>query len=152
MQRPTRSRFHLARTSLCLAAALCTGAVCLPLHRTVAAEATNKTKSSAGVHHVDAAGAKKLLDDKQVVVLDIRTPEEFEEGHIPGAKNIDFLGKDFQQQLAKLDKTKTYLLHCASGTRSSRSLSVFQKLNFASVYHLDGGMSAWEKAKQPVEK
>ncbi len=105
------------------------------------------------VSHVDAAGAAKLLaDKKQVVVLDVRTPAEFEEGHIAGAKNIDFQAKDFADKLGALDKSQTYLVHCAAGGRSTRSLETFQKLGFTSIVHLDGGMNAWKKAGQPVTK
>ena len=49
-------------------------------------------------------------------------------------------------------KSKTYLVHCAVGGRSTKSLAQFQKLQFQSVAHLDGGIKAWQKAGQPVEK
>ena len=116
------------------------------------------TEAKDGVKHVDAAGAKKVLDeaaakkDAKVVVLDIRTPEEYKEGHIAGATNIDFKAKDFADNVAKLDKTKTYVVHCQSGGRSTRSLETFKTLGFKSIVHLDGGFSGWEKAKLPVAK
>lgn len=112
------------------------------------ATATAKTK----VEHVDADGAAKLVADKKPVVLDVRTPKEYEAGHIAGAKLIDFNAADFEKKLATLDKGKTYLVHCAAGGRSTKSLEVFKKLEFKSVVHLDGGFKAWEKAGQPVEK
>ena len=65
--------------------------------------------------------AKLLQSDKNVVVLDVRTAEEFQAGHIPGAKNLDFFGNDFAQQVAALDKSKTYLVHCAAGGRSAKA-------------------------------
>ena len=109
-----------------------------------------------GVQHVDAAGAKKLLDESakggKVTVLDVRTPDEYKAGHIAGAVNVDFLGGKFADELAKLDKTKTYVVHCQSGGRSTRSLEVFKKLGFKSIVHLDGGMGAWQKEKLPVTK
>lgn len=108
--------------------------------------------SAADVHHVDAQQAQKLVSEKKVVVLDIRTPGEFDKGRIAGAKNIDFLAPDFEQRLEKLDKSKSYLVHCASGGRSTHSLALFKKHDFHSIYHLDGGMKAWEKAGLPVEK
>lgn len=118
------------------------------------ASATNKD----GVEHLDAAAAKKLIDataDKKnakFVVLDIRTPDEFAEGHIEGAQNVDFLGGKFAEEIAKLDKSKTYLVHCRSGGRSGKSLETFKKLGFKSVKHLDGGIADWIKAKYPVVK
>ncbi len=105
-----------------------------------------------GVAHVDAAGAAKLLADKKVLVLDIRTPKEFAGGHIAGATNLDFYAADFESRLGQLDKSKTYLVHCAVGGRSTKSLAQFKKLGFQSVVHLDGGFKAWQKAGKPVEK
>ena len=105
-----------------------------------------------GVKHVDAKQAKVLVEAKKVVVLDIRTPEEFKEGHISGATNIDFNGPDFAKQVGQLDKSKSYLVHCAGGGRSTRSLPILKKLEFKSVYHLDGGFGGWADQGLPVEK
>ena len=114
---------------------------------------TSIAADAVAVKHVDAQGAAKLLkEDPKVVVLDIRTPKEFAEGHMKGAKNIDFNADDFAASLKKLETDKTYLVHCASGGRSTRSLEQFKKLGFKSVVHLDGGFKGWEKAGQPVEK
>ena len=85
------------------------------------------------------------------MVLDIRTPEEFAAGHIAGATNINFRAADFEKAIAALDKNQTYVLHCASGNRSTQSLPTFSKLEFKSVCHLDGGIKAWQKATLPVE-
>jgi phage shock protein E len=99
---------------------------------------------------VDAAGAAALIAEKKVTVLDVRTAEEFSKGHIQGAKNVDVLDDSFESGLNKLDKTQPYLVHCASGGRSTRSLEVFKKLGFTKVYHLEGGLRAWTSAQQPL--
>jgi rhodanese-related sulfurtransferase len=104
------------------------------------------------VKHVDAKQARQLIAEKKVVVLDLRTPTEYKSGRIAGATNIDFLASDFEEHIKSLDKNKSYLIHCASGGRSSRSLPAFKKQQFQSIYHLDGGIKAWEKAGLPVEK
>ncbi len=105
------------------------------------------------IQNVDAAGARQLLDtQKDIVVLDVRTPGEFADGHITGAKNLDFNGTGFADSLALLDRNTTYLVHCAAGGRSTRSLSRFKELGFKSVVHLDGGLNGWIQAGQPVEK
>jgi phage shock protein E len=104
------------------------------------------------VRHVNVEQAQKLIADKKVVVLDIRTPEEFKVGRIAGSTNINFHATDFEQQLAALDKSKTYLVHCASGNRSTQALPLFKKLQFQSLCHLDGGFKSWEKAGLPVKK
>jgi rhodanese-related sulfurtransferase len=108
--------------------------------------------SGTAVQHVDPLQAQKLIADKKVVVLDIRTPGEFNGGRISGAKNIDFQGSDFEKRIENLDKSKSYLVHCASGGRSSHSLLLFKQHHFQSIYHLDGGIKAWQKAGLPVEK
>jgi len=115
-----------------------------------AAEETKK--SDKGVKHVNAKEAQKLVEEKRVVVLDVRTAEEFKDGHIVGATNIDFSAPDFKKRIGELDKTKTYLVHCAAGGRSSQSLPVLKKQDIKSIYHLDGGFNAWKKEGLPVEK
>ena len=87
-----------------------------------------------------------------MVVLDIRTPAEFAAGHIAGATNINFNSPDFAKAISGLSTNKIYLVHCASGKRSSQALPVFKKLKLPSLYQLDGGIKAWEKAGLPVEK
>ena len=115
--------------------------------------AADKAAAPEAIKHVDATGGEKLLgENKSTVVLDIRTAKEFSAGHIPAARNLDFNAADFEKQLAELDRTKTYLVHCASGGRSGRSLETFKKLKFEAVYHLDGGFNAWQRAGKPVEK
>lgn len=110
-----------------------------------------KPGAKTTITHVDAVQADKLVTEKKVVVLDIRTPREFAAGHIAGATNIDFYAGDFEKRLGSLGRDKTYLVHCASGGRSTKSLESFKKLGFASVIHLDGGFKAWEKAGKAVE-
>ena len=112
-----------------------------------------KTKTGAIVH-VNAREAAQLLTDKdekkRPLIIDIRTSAEFREGHLEGARQIDFLEEDFSTKVRKLDRTRAYLIHCRSGGRSSRSLALWKKLGFKKVYHLDGGILTWEKARHPV--
>ena len=104
------------------------------------------------VKHVDAEKAAKLVAEGKVTVLDVRTAEEFSEGHIEGAKNVDIFAKDFENQVAALDKKKPVLVHCQAGGRSMRSLPKLEKVGFPEIYHLDGGMGDWVKAGKPVVK
>jgi rhodanese-related sulfurtransferase/thioredoxin-related protein len=94
----------------------------------------------------------RMAADKQNVILDVRTPAEFSAGHIPGAVNLDFNAPDFQAKAAALDKSKTYLVHCAVGGRSVRACEKMSRLDFPNLYNLPGGFKAWAKAGQPVEK
>ena len=113
--------------------------------------ATTATVSAPKNISVDDA-EKLLKSDSKVIVLDVRTADEFKDGHIPGAKNVDFFSDDFAKQVAALDKSKTYVVHCAAGGRSAKACKVFEKEQLPSVYHLNEGFKAWEKAGKPVEK
>lgn len=108
--------------------------------------------ADAGVKNVNPDEAAKLVDAGKVTVIDVRTPDEFKEGHIKGAKNIDIHDPAFEKQLAGFDKSKPYLVHCQAGGRSTTSLKTFKKLGFTDIYHLNEGFGAWQDAGKPVEK
>ena len=72
-------------------------------------------------------------------LLDVRTPEEFNGGHIEGAVNINFYDEDFDDQIQQLDKTKTVFVYCHSGKRSAKTAAKMQALEFHQVFDLDGG-------------
>ena len=111
------------------------------------------TPSATAPKNVTINDAEKLIkSDPKVVVIDVRTPEEFKTGHIAGAKNIDFNGADFEKQIAALDKSKTYVVHCAAGGRSAQACKIIEQVKLPSVYHMNEGFKAWEKAGKPVEK
>ncbi len=94
----------------------------------------------------------RMAGDKQNLILDVRTPEEFQAGHIHGAMNFDVTASDFQAKTAVLDRNKTYLVHCASGVRSARACEKLNQLGFPNLYNLPGGFRAWVRAGKPVEK
>jgi rhodanese-related sulfurtransferase len=104
------------------------------------------------VKHVQSAEAATIIAESKTVIVDVRTAEEFKDGHIKGAKNIDVMSDDFEAQLSKLDKTQPTLVHCQAGGRSSRALKTFEKLGFTQVIHLDDGFGGWQAAGKPVEK
>lgn len=89
---------------------------------------------------------------KDVVLLDVRTPEEFSDGAIANSINMDFYEPDFGDKLAKLEKDKTYLVYCRSGARSSNAASMLHEKGFKNVVNLEGGISAWKEAGLPVSK
>ena len=68
---------------------------------------------------------QKKLSQKNVVLIDVRTPEEYVNGHVKGAKNLNFMDESFQAQVATLDKNKRYYLYCASGNRSGKAMQYF---------------------------
>lgn len=110
------------------------------------------TFAAEPVQHVKADEAAKILADGKTAIVDVRTPDEFKDGHLKGAKNIDILSSNFEAQLGKLDKTQPTLVHCQAGGRSTRSLKVFEKLGFTHLIHLDDGFAGWEAAGKPVVK
>lgn len=108
--------------------------------------------SADEVTNVKPDAAAKLLSAEMVTALDVRTAEEFSEGHIRGATNVDIMEKDFSKKLTDVDKSKPVLVYCQSGGRSSRSLSKLKKAGFPKIYHLDTGMQGWLDAGKPVVK
>ena len=104
------------------------------------------------IQDVTAEEAEALLSiDSAPQVIDLRTPEEFATGHIPGAVMIDFKSPDFKTELAKLDTSKEYLFHCKSGGRSTQSLDAWKELGFGKLYHLNKGILSWTEANNPTK-
>jgi rhodanese-related sulfurtransferase len=92
----------------------------------------------------------EIIHNDDVVVLDVRTPQEFAEKHIKNADNIDYYDSDLETKLGSLDKQKTYAVYCRSGNRSSQILEVMKKLGFSKVYNLSGGINAYEKSGKNI--
>lgn len=95
---------------------------------------------------------QKSLQARKGILLDVRTPKEFEAGHLSNATNIDYKNDNFETQLNKLDKTKTYFVYCKSGVRSENAAEIMEELGFTQVYNLDGGIDAWKDEGLPVSK
>jgi rhodanese-related sulfurtransferase len=86
------------------------------------------------------------------VLLDVRTAEEYGEGHLAQARNVDYKRDDFRQQVGKLDKSKPYFVYCKAGVRSEKAADIMKELGFRQVYTLEGGIDEWEDEELPVEK
>jgi rhodanese-related sulfurtransferase len=95
---------------------------------------------------LDAAAFADLTESPNVVVLDVRTPEEYATGHIPDAVNIDVSAPDFASRVGALDTDASYALYCRTGNRSATAMQIMQDGGFASVAHLGGGIVAWVDA------
>lgn len=87
-----------------------------------------------------------------VVTLDVRTPAEFAEGYIEGARLIDFQSGNFEQEIATLDKNATYAVYCRSGNRSGQAVRVMQDAGFTNVFNMNGGVIDWANAGLPLVK
>lgn len=98
--------------------------------------------------------AAELLkkDPGEILILDVRTPAEFKQGHLPNARNMDFFGGRFDQDVQQLPRDKPILLYCRSGKRSAGAAEILKEAGIKNVIHMRDGMNAWEKAGLPVEK
>jgi rhodanese-related sulfurtransferase len=109
------------------------------------------SSSGATLETVDPATAATVIaEEPGVVVLDIRTPEEYAQGAIDGAVNIDFYASDFASQLDQLDKSTPYVVYCRSGNRSGQAMDTFADLGFTDVTEIEGGLVNWYDAGFPV--
>ncbi len=118
----------------------------------VAAACGGDQSATTGVRVVSPNTAAEIHENppEGLVVLDVRTPEEFAEGHLDGAIMIDFYGADFTDRLAELDRDRPYLLYCRSGNRSSQARQIMIDLGFTDVADIDGGILAWTQAGLPL--
>ncbi len=92
----------------------------------------------------------KLNTTKDAFVLDVRTPEEYAEGYIGNAVNIDFYNPGFKAEISKLDKGKTYFVYCLAGGRSKSAFEIMQQEGFTKVYELNGGITEWKNNGLPL--
>lgn len=104
------------------------------------------------MNNIFPVDAQKIISGGEVVVIDVRTPEEFEGGHIPHAKNIDIKDTSFDEKIGELDRNKNYVINCQMGGRSSRATARMEEIGFKNVKNLIGGITAWKEAGLPVEK
>lgn len=90
-------------------------------------------------------------EDENIVIIDVRTPAEYDESHIPGAINIDIYGEDFNGKVQELDKDKTYYVYCRTGGRSSSAISIMTNAGHESVFQINGDFVAWQEAGLPTD-
>ena len=89
---------------------------------------------------------------KNLTILDIRTPKEFEQGYIEGAVNINYFDKSFLEQVSKFDKNKPIFIYCRSGNRTASASKKLLKSGFTEIYDLKGGIISWARNKNKIIK
>ena len=116
--------------------------------------ACSSGSDTATIELVSPQEAAQVIDDDPagLVVLDIRTPEEFNDVRLAGATNVDFYAPDFAEQLDALDKNDPYVMYCRSGNRTSDAVNTMKELGFVEVYEIDGGIVNWYDSGFPVEQ
>lgn len=92
------------------------------------------------------------LENPNFILLDVRTPEEYNSGHIAKSFLIDFRSDTFKEKINELDKNNTYLIYCRIGSRSASVLNMMKELGFDNAYNMLGGITLWEKESYPIEK
>ncbi|HET8886087.1 MAG TPA: rhodanese-like domain-containing protein [Salinimicrobium sp.] len=107
---------------------------------TISCEAQQKK----GVKIISPEEAKTAMAaEEELVLVDVRTPEEFAEGNIEGAKNINIYDADFEAQMQQLDKEKPVYIYCRSGARSAKAANQLQEMGFKEIYDIEGGFLNW---------
>jgi rhodanese-related sulfurtransferase len=92
------------------------------------------------------------ITEAGIITLDVRTPGEFNEGHIEGSVLVDFQSGNFENEIESLDKNKTYAVYCRSGNRSGQAVKVMSEAGFTNLYNLNGGVIDWANAGLPLVK
>jgi len=92
----------------------------------------------------------KRAGDPGFVLLDVRTPKEFDAERIEGAVMVDYQSPSFREEMAKLDRSKSYLVYCRTGKRTNGAVKVMRELGFRNVSVLPGGITSWKEAGFPT--
>jgi phage shock protein E len=106
--------------------------------------------SSSSATDLSVTEFSSKIAESGVVTLDVRTPGEFAEGYIEGARLIDFQGGNFENEIATLDKNATYAVYCRSGNRSGQAVKVMKDAGFSNVFNMNGGVIEWANAGLPL--
>jgi rhodanese-related sulfurtransferase len=116
----------------------------------VAEQTTSQVAAEDALQLVPPTEAASIAEQDGVQILDVRTREEFDAGHLAEAEQLDFYAPDFADRLAELDRDTTWVVYCRSGNRSGQATTIMADLGFTSVVDLDGGIVAWQAAGLPV--
>lgn len=111
-----------------------------------------KEEAKSGITNISVEEMQTLLKMDEVQLVDVRTPEEYQEGFIANAQNIDYLSPEFDKKIKKLDKQKPVILYCRSGKRSSKSSKILLKAGFVKIYNLKGGFLKWQEEDMGIIK
>jgi len=109
-------------------------------------DSDNKLPENQIIQRISLEETKEVVDNRKennIIIIDIRTPMEFQYGHIIDSLNIDFYEYDFIENLNMLDKTKKYLIYCRHANRTSYALQMMKQLGFEYVLEMDMGITYW---------
>lgn len=104
-----------------------------------------KAQQDPNVSLITWKEVKTEITKGDIILIDVRTPEEYLSGTVEGAENINFFDKDFKAKFDKFDKEKPIYIFCKSGNRSGKAVKILSKMGFEEIYDIEGGYLAWEK-------
>jgi len=146
------TRTRARALALALVAALGIGvvtAIAITAHSTPAVATSPQAVAFDG-SQVPVAEWAQAVAEPSIVVLDVRTPEEYTAGHIAGAINVDVSANTFASDVGALDPTASYAVYCHSGNRSQAAIEIMTDLGFTHLLGLEGGIAAWTAAGKPI--
>lgn len=111
------------------------------------AQQNNNTQFPA---NAEVAQFEQLMSENPGQLVDVRTPEEYAQGHLEGAQLMNFYSEDFAAQLATLDPEKPVYVYCRSGGRSGKAATMLREKGFKAVVNLQGGVMSWESQEKPL--
>ncbi|MFK2820598.1 rhodanese-like domain-containing protein [Flavobacteriaceae sp. LMIT009] len=118
--------------------------VCLALALTFVSYSCKEEEKGTQIEVITAEEMQQIIEDNGVQMVDVRTPEEYQEGYINGFQNIDYFSDTFEADLEELDKSKPVIVYCRSGNRSSKCAAKMVEKGFVKIYELDGGITQWK--------
>ena len=92
------------------------------------------------------------ISNPDFIIIDVRTPAEYDEGHIENAELVDYNAANFREEIGKYDRDKKYLIYCRTGRRSAGARDIMEELGFQYIYHMEGGITEWMAEGLPVVK
>lgn len=98
---------------------------------------------------LDSAQYEQVTSENKVTVIDVRTPQEYQDGHIKNAQNINVQSADFKAKMENFDKDKPIYIYCRSGARSAKAGKILEDMGFKEIYDLKDGILSW---KGKIEK
>ena len=108
--------------------------------------AQSQQTEQSNVKNLSAVEFKAAIKSGEVQLVDIRTPNEYNMGHINGAIMVDFYSSDFKANLNKLDKNVPIYIYCRSGSRTSKTIGLLQSLGFKEIVNLHSGLIDWQRS------
>lgn len=110
-----------------------------------------KEESQTEIKMISTEEIQSLLEQDDIQLVDVRTLEEYQAGHIMKAQNIDILSPTFDDDIVKLDKSKPVVVYCKSGGRSAKCSKLMKAAGFVKIYDLDGGFEKWKFDELEIE-